>query len=168
MVVVEGAVVVAAAVVAAVVAPVVPCAGAVVVVDGVSAGLDSAGLPRENSGVEVPAVCPGADVPVVVCVVLGVVPAVVVATDLKNDEPVAGVAAGVVDEVVPPRLGNKGFCGVDVDAASVDGLESPLAEGNEKGDLAVVVAAVPPEDEVVVPKENSGFDPLSVVVVAAF
>lgn len=170
VVVVEGADVVAAVVVAEVVAPVVGCAGAVVVVDGASAGLDSAGLPRENSGVEVPAVCAGADVAVVACVVLGVVPAAVVVAALKSDGAAAGVDAGVVDEAVPPRFGNRGFCGVAIEAAFVEDLESPLAEGNEKGDLAVVVvAAPPPEDEVVVPpKENNGFDPLSEVVVVAF
>jgi hypothetical protein len=183
VVVVVVKVVLGAVVEGAAAAPVVAAPGAVVAVvvavAGVAAVDDSAGFPNENKPpVGAGAVCVGPAVAVVVCALAAAV--LDGAVTRENRDPPAGAAAGVedgvVEVVVPPRLGNSDFWGVTVDGAFMAGCEvagvleagkrdfceSEAAEGKLKSD--VCVAGVVPVEAAVVAAPNNGFEPVSPVV----
>lgn len=175
VVVVAGAVVDGAVVAAVVAAPAVVVA--VVVVAVVDAGwVVSAGFPNENKP-PVLGACVGAAVALVVSALLAAVLCGTLTRENRDPPAGAGVEDGVVEEVVPPRLGNRGFCGVAVDEAVVEGCEvavvlgaekrdfceSELVEGNLKSDDDDCMAGVVLVDAAVVAAPNKGFEPLSEV-----
>lgn len=160
----------AVAVVPVVALAVVPRAG--VAIDAVAAAGWVEGLSPPSLGNMLDA---AAGVVVAAAVVEAGVPEVAAAVDLAppnvgNSEPPAGTAAvddGVVEDVAPPRLGKKAFCGVAVDAAVVDGAAEgvPPRENADLGasPLAAEVAprvkvglgAASPLAEGVAPRENA-------------
>lgn len=157
----------AAAPVPAAVLAVAPMAGAVVeaVVEAAwVAGLSPAGLGNRLGA--------AADV---VAVVPGVVAAVVLAPPkLGNSELPAGAAVvddGAAEDVAPPRLGKRDFCGVAVDVAVVDGAAevvpprlnaglgvSPVAAGVPPRENAGLEAVSPPVEGAAAPSPNSGLE----------
>lgn len=133
-----------AVVVAAVVAPTAGVAVEAVVVAGWVEGLSPPSLGNRLGAAAGVVVAAGA-----VAVVPGVAAAAVDLAPPKvgNREPPAGAAAvddGAAEDVAPPRLGKRDFCGVAVDAAAVDGAAVGVPPRENVGLGAAPVAAEGP------------------------